>query len=120
MSSSGVNATGIETSRMTRDILYIIGEPDGTQVSVVKDKDNDTDNDTDTNGTGGGEEEDFLSSPVFIGLVAGGSSCCCCCCLVCCYLRRRYMVDVYADWEESEEEDFSDDNIVDVLDEKDD
>lgn len=117
VSSSGIEATGIVTSRMTRDILYLIGEPDGTQVSVVKpDGDNNTDNETETNGTGD-EDDDFLSSPAFIGLVAGCSSCCCCCCcVVCCYLRRRYMVEIYIDGEESEEEDFEDDKIVDIPD----
>eukprot|EP00435_Cladocopium_sp_Y103_P048973 s12_g14.t1 len=111
VSSSGIEATGIVTSRMTRDILYLIDEPDGTQVSVATREnshwylhgDNNTNNETETNGTGE-EDEDFLGSPAFIGLVAGGSCCCCCCCVVCCYLRRRYMVEIYIDSEESEEE----------------
>lgn len=116
VSSSGIEATGIVTSRMTRDILYLIGEPDGTQVSVVKpDGDNNTDNETETNGTGY-EDDEFVGSPAFIGLVAGCSGCCCCC-VVCCYLRRRYMVEIYIDSEDSEEEeDFEDDKIVDIPD----
>lgn len=101
---------------MIRDILYIIDEPDGTQVSGVRDNSsNDTDNDT-GNDTGEEDNDDFIGSPAFFGIIAGSS--CCCCCVVCCWLRRRYVTDVYADWEESEEEGFEEDPVIDVISEK--
>eukprot|EP00913_Durusdinium_trenchii_P021602 g20300.t1 len=68
----------------------------------------------------GSNPEDFIGSPAFIAIVAGGSACCCCGGCFCIWLRRRYIIEVYADWEESEEEGFSDDEIVDVLSDKDD
>ena len=37
---------------MTRDILYEIGDPDGTQVSVVDVSDNESGNETGGNATG--------------------------------------------------------------------
>ncbi|CAE7207895.1 GIP [Symbiodinium sp. CCMP2592] len=76
---------------------------------------NDTDNDT-GNDTGEEDNDDFIGSPAFFGIIAGSS--CCCCCVVCCWLRRRYVTDVYADWEESEEEGFEEDPVIDVISEK--
>ncbi|CAE7797874.1 unnamed protein product, partial [Symbiodinium microadriaticum] len=116
LSSSGVEVADLGKTRMIRDILYIIDEPDGTQVSVVRDNSsNDTDNDT-GNDTGEEDNDDFIGSPAFFGIIAGSS--CCCCCVVCCWLRRRYVTDVYADWEESEEEGFEEDPVIDVISEK--
>eukprot|EP00931_Biecheleriopsis_adriatica_P047377 TRINITY_DN27313_c0_g1_i1.p1 TRINITY_DN27313_c0_g1~~TRINITY_DN27313_c0_g1_i1.p1 ORF type:complete len:4923 (-),score=820.80 TRINITY_DN27313_c0_g1_i1:177-14945(-) len=113
-SASGINSKDVNPSEMKKDIDYEVDVPDGTQVAIVlENSTNDTVNVT-INETVGVEEESFIGSAAFIGIVAGGS-CCCCLCLCLIAWRVRYAILVDPDFEEAEEEDegeFTDDPEV--------